>query len=213
MRTEQTTEAGTPTPEAPSRRRLPIVPILVLLAIVGGLAWLLAIRSSPEQQVRRLIDRQVKLAIAGRYGDIWQDTLSLSVKKACPKDAFTGSLDELSASQPDFWNLIQYRDLHIDVQNDRAVVTYVITYNGAPVELATAKDPDVYIRASKTVHGPTLSVAQQLQNLENAHEQGAILGKEYEDEKKAIPRRGPIRLRDAVKGQWYDDMDRHVRCG
>jgi hypothetical protein len=213
MRTEQATEAPTPPPEPPSRRRLPIVPILVLLAIVGGLAWLLAIRSSPEQQVRRLIDRQVKLAIAGRYGDIWQDTLSPNVKKACPKDAFTGSLDELSASQPDFWSLIDYRDLRIDVNGDRAVVTYVITYNGAPVERATARDPDVYIRASKTVYGPTLSVAQQLQNLENAHEQGAILGKEYEDEKKAIPRRGPIRLRDAVKGQWYDDMDRHVRCG
>ena len=56
-------------------------------------------------------------------------------------------------------------------------------------------------------------MAEQLQNLENAHAQGAIIGKEYEDEKKAIPRRGPIRLKDAIKGQWYDDLDQHVRCG
>lgn len=214
MRTEAQTEAApTPPPAPPSRRRFPIVPIVVLLAIVGGLVWLWVIRSSPEQQVRRLIDKQLKLAIAGRYDVLWQDTLSLRVKQACPKDAFTGSLDELSASQPDFWNLIEYRDLRIDVQGDRAVVTYVITYNGAPVERATAQDPDIYVRASRTVYGRTLTVKEQLQNLENAHSQAAITGKEYEKEKKAIPRRGPIRLRDSVKGQWYDDVDRHVRCG
>src|SRR5438094_813935 len=83
----------------------------------------------------------------------------------------------------------------------------------APIERATPDNPDLYVRASKTVYGRTLSVAEQLQNLENAHAQGAITGKEYEDEKKAIPRRGPIRLKDSIKGQWYDDLDQHVRCG
>ena len=99
------------------------------------------------------------------------------------------------------------------MKGDRAIVTYLITYNGAPIERATPDNPDLYVRASKTVYGRTLSVAEQLQNLENAHAQGAITGKEYEDEKKAIPRRGPIRLKDSIKGQWYDDLDQHVRCG
>jgi len=192
---------------------VPIVPILVLLAIVGGLIWLLMVRSSPAQQVRRLIDKQLKLAVGGRNDQLWQETLSIRVKNACPKDAFTGALDQLSSSQPDFWTLVEYRDLHIEVKGDRAIVTYLITYNGAPIERATPDNPDLYVRASKTVYGRTLSVAEQLQNLENAHAQGAITGKEYEDEKKAIPRRGPIRLKDSIKGQWYDDLDRHVRCG
>ena len=48
----------------PVRRRPPVVPLLALLAIIGGLALLVVARSSPEQQVRRLIDRQMKLAVA-----------------------------------------------------------------------------------------------------------------------------------------------------
>ena len=214
MQTEEdrgATEA--PEPAAPSRRHLPIVPVLVLVAIVGGLIWLLMVRSSPAQQVRRLIDKQLKLAVGGRNDQLWQETLSIRVKNACPKDAFTGALDQLSSSQPDFWTLVEYRDLHIEVKGDRAIVTYLITYNGAPIERATPDNPDLYVRASKTVYGRTLSVAEQLQNLENAHAQAAITGKEYEDEKKAIPRRGPIRLKDSIKGQWYDDLDQHVRCG
>jgi len=214
MQTEEDREATeAPEPAAPSRRRLPIVPVLVLVAIVGGLIWLLLVRSSPAQQVRRLIDKQLKLAIGGRNDQLWQETLSIRVKNACPKDAFTGALDQLSSSRPDFWTLVEYRDLHIEVKGDRAIVTYLITYNGAPIERATPDNPDLYVRASKTVYGRTLSVAEQLQNLENAHAQGAITGKEYEDEKKAIPRRGPIRLKDSIKGQWYDDLDQHVRCG
>jgi hypothetical protein len=214
MSTGAPTEAGqAPEPAAPSRRRLPIVPILVLVAIVGGLVWLVQVRSSPAQQVRRLIDKQIKLANGGRFDQLWQDTLSVRVKNACPKDSFTGALDQLRSSRPEFWNLIEYRDLHIEVSGDRAVVTYVIVYNGAPVERATPANPDLYTRASQTVYGRTVSVQEQLQNLEHAHEGGAILGKEYEDERKAIPRRGPIRVRDSVKGQWYDDADGHVRCG
>jgi len=214
MQTEAVKE-GSPRPAegTPSRRRFPIVPILVLVALVAGALWLVMIRSSPAQQVRRLIDKQIKLAGGGRFDQLWRDTLSLSVKKACPKDSFTGALNQLASDRPDFWSLVEYRDLHIEVQGDRAIVTYLITYNGAPIERATADNPDLYARAPKTVYGRIVSVAEQLQILENAHAQGAIIGKEYEDEKKAIPRRGPIRLKDAVKGQWYDDLDQHVRCG
>ena len=117
MQTEEVREATeAPEPAAPSRRRLPIVPVLVLVAIVGGLIWLLLVRSSPAQQVRRLIDKQLKLAIGGRNDQLWQETLSIRVKNACPKDAFTGALDQLSSSQPDFWTLVEYRDLHIEVK-------------------------------------------------------------------------------------------------
>ena len=214
MQTEAVKEGSPPPAEgSPSRRRFPLVPVLVIVAIVGGLVWLLLVRSSPAQQVRRLIDKQLKLAIGGRNDQLWQDTLSIGVKKACPKDVFTGALDQLRSSRPDFWTLVEYRDLHIEVKGDRAIVTYLITYNGAPIERATADNPDLYARASNTVYGRTVSVEEQLQNLENAHAQGAIIGKEYEDERKAIMRHGPIRLRDAVKGQWYDDLDQHVRCG
>ena len=213
MKTETVEQGSQPQDKARTRRRLPIVPILVLLAIVAGALWLVTIRSSPAQQVRRLIDKQLKLTLGGRFDQLWQDTLSLSAKKACPKDAFTGALNQLASDRPDFWSLVEYRDLHIEVQGDRAIVTYLITYNGAPIERATADNPDLYARAPKTVYGRIVSVAEQLQILENAHAQGAIIGKEYEDEKKAIPRRGPIRLKDAIKGQWYDDLDQHVRCG
>src|SRR5439155_1404377 len=83
--------------------------------------------------------------------------------------AFMGALNQLRSDRPDFWILVAYRDLHIEVRGDRAVVTYVITYNGAPIERATADNPDLYTRASKTVYGRTVSVKEQLQNLENAH--------------------------------------------
>jgi len=213
MQTEEVNDA-TRAPEraGPSRRRLPIVPVLVLVAIVGGAAWLLLLRSSPAQQVRRLIDKQLKLSIAGRY-DLLYDTLSPRVKAACSQQAFAGSLQEITASRPEFWTLVAYRDIHIAVKGDQAIVTYVITYNGAPVERATPDNPDLYIRASKTIYGGTQSVAEQLQNLENLRRQAIVVGKEYEKEKAAIISHGPIRLVVSLKGQWYDDIDAHVRCG
>src|SRR5205809_5607379 len=116
MVTEAPTRTESPEGRAGwSRRRLPIVPILVLLAIAGGLVWLVLLRSSPAQQVRRLIDKQLKLEAAGRYEDLYA-TLSPRAKAACASDSFIGAIQEISASQPEFWNLVEYRDLHIEVR-------------------------------------------------------------------------------------------------
>jgi hypothetical protein len=197
----------------PRRRRLPILPVLVLLAIVGGFVLLFLVRSQPSEQVARLIDSQVKLAAGGRYDQLWEDTLSPELKAACPFDAYVGALQQITTQQPDYWSLVQYRDLHIDVEGDRAVVTYVITYNGAPVERATPEKPDLYVRATETVYGPTLSVEEQLAALDRLRDQAIVVGKEYDEEKADIQRHGPIRRVDSLKGQWYDDVDSHVRCG
>jgi hypothetical protein len=214
--TEDTAEEPSPSasPDGQhARRRLPVIPALVLLAIVGGLVFLLVYRSQPEKQVRRLIDAQLKLAAGGRFEDLWQDTLSLRAKQSCPKDAFVGALDQLRASQPNFWSLIAYHDLHISVHGDRAVVTYVITFNGTPIEEATPQNPDIYTLAPATVYGATLTKEEQLRRLESLREQAIVVGKEYDKEKAAINQHGDIRLRDAVKGHWYDDVDSHVNCG
>jgi hypothetical protein len=213
MRTEEATRAGPPPDQAAGRRRrVPVVPILVLVAIVGGLLWLLMIRSSPAQQVRRLIDKQLKLTIAGRY-DLLYETLSPKAKAACSQDPFVGALQEITASRPEFWTLLEYRDIHIEVTGNQAVVTYVITYNGAPVERATPSNPDLYVRASRTIYGPVQSVAQQLEILEHLRKQAIVVGKEYDKERAEIIRHGPIKPVESVKGQWYDDLDQHVRCG
>src|SRR6266542_4512433 len=82
----------------PARRRLPIVPALILLAVIGGLIGLVVARSSPAQQVRRLIDRQIKLVSAGKYGQL-HATLSARSKKACPRTTFVGKLVGLEASE------------------------------------------------------------------------------------------------------------------
>src|SRR6266542_3075376 len=211
MKTEAV-EQGSPGPQdaTPSRRHLPVVPILVLVAIVGGAFWLLLIRSSPAQQVRRLIDKQLKLSIVGR-SDLLYDTLSPRAKAACPQQPFEGALLEITTSRPEFWTLVEYRDIHIDVRGDRALVTYVITYNGAAVERATPDNPDLYVRAAKTIYGPTQSVAQQLENLDHLRSQRLVIGKEYDKERAAIIRHGPIKPVESVKGHWYDEVDRHVR--
>src|SRR5256885_10687661 len=92
------------------RGRPPVIPILVLLALIGGLALLVVARSTPQQQIRRLIDRQIKLAVAGRSGKP-HATLSPKAKAACgtPQD-FAGELQRMAASEPDFWALIDIRD-------------------------------------------------------------------------------------------------------
>jgi hypothetical protein len=197
----------------PHKRRPPVIPAVILLAIIGGLVFLFLYRSQPEKQVRRLIDAQLKLAAGGRFDDLWQDTLSLHAKEACPKDSFVGALDQLRASQPNFWTLIAYHDLHISVQGDRAIVTYVITFNGTPIEEATPQNPDIYTRATATVYGETLTKEEQLRRLESLREQAYVVGKEYEKEKREINQHGDIRLQDAIKDHWYDDLDSHVRCG
>jgi len=207
-----TESADPPADEARKPRRPPIVPIVVLMAILGGFVFLYLFRSQPDEQVRRLIDKQLKLSIAGRFDQLWEQTFSPRLKQACPIDPFMGSLDQIRASQPDFWTLIQYRDIHIDVHGDQAEVTYVITYNGTPIESATPSHPDLYVRATQTRYGPTESVQEQLDNLNHLREQAIVVGKEYDKEKAAIIRHGPLRRVDSIKGQWYDEVDSHVTC-
>jgi hypothetical protein len=209
---EASSEASAATPPTPARRRPPIVPAIVLLAIVGGFVALYLFRSQPSEQVSRLIDEQIKLASAGRLDQLWEDTLSPKLKAACPFDAYVGAIQQITTEQPDFWSLVQYQDLHISVTGNQALVTYVITYNGAPVERATTQDPDVYVRATETEYGPTQSVEEQLAALDRLRDQAVVVGKEYDKEKADIIRNGPIRRAESIKGQWYDDLDSHVRC-
>lgn len=203
-----------PAPAPPQKRRLrrlwglPVVPTLVLLAIVGALAWLWVARSSPSEQVLRTIDRQIKLLHGGRIGE-FHATLAPKAKAACPYNDLKG---ELLSLPPDFWDLVDYRNIHVDVQGDRAVVTYDITYNGRVVERATAADPDVYTRATETVYGPPPNVDEELASLKRQLDQQVITPKEYEAQRKAIIARGTTRPIQYVKGQWYDDLDSHVRC-
>jgi hypothetical protein len=213
MGTEVATQpADSQAGKARKGRRVPILPIVVLLVIIGGFAFLLVFRSQPSEQVRRLIDKQLKLSTGGRFDQLWEQTLSPGLKQACPLDAFTGSLNQIRASQPDFWTLIQYRDIHVTVTGNRAAVTYVITYNGTPIESATPENPDLYIRATQTTYGGTVTKQDQLQQLEQLRDQAIVVGKEYEKEKAQIMRHGDIRRVLSVKGQWYDEVDAHARC-
>src|SRR5437899_863655 len=100
---------GSPRP----RRRAAVIPLLILLALIGGLVLLVVSRSSPQQQIRRLIDRQIKLAVAGRYGML-HATLTPKAKAACgtPQD-FAGELRRLAVSEPDFWTLTDIRNIQI----------------------------------------------------------------------------------------------------
>jgi hypothetical protein len=197
---------------APARRRLPVVPILVMLALIVGLAYLLLLRTRPEEQVRRLIDTQLKLARAGRFGEL-HATLSPEARKACPAVRFKGAL---AALPTEFWDLIEYRDIHVDVDGDRAIVTYVITYNGRPIERATAENPDLYVRATETVLGPRPNVDALLANLDRSQRPGLTANplprEEYLKRRADIIRRGqtqPVLFRE---GEWYDHLDEHVRC-
>ncbi|MGH2554475.1 MAG: hypothetical protein ACRDHO_02010 [Actinomycetota bacterium] len=198
-------------------RRPPIVPLLVLLAIIGGLLFLVLARSSAEQQIRRLIDRQLKLAAAGRFGQL-HATLTRKAKAACSRADLVSNLNGLSASEPDFWSLIDIRNIAIQVTGNRAVVTYAVTYNGRVVERATREAPDLYVRATATELGPKPDLEQALANLERQHSNIPGLGqqigdRQYKAQKARLLKFGTERPLLYKKGQWYDDADSHVRCG
>lgn len=204
-------------PSERRRRRPPIVPLLVLLAIIGGLVLLVVARSSPEQQIRRLIDRQLKLAVAGRFGEL-HATLARRAKAACSRADFVGKMQGLAASEPDFWSLIDFRNIQVQATGNRAVVTYVITYNGRVVERATREDPDLYVRATTTQYGPKPDLERALANLDKQHSNqpgiGQVIGdRQYEAQKARLLRFGTKPPLLYKKGQWYDDLDNHVRCG
>jgi hypothetical protein len=55
-------------------------------------------------------------------------------------------------------------------------------------------------------------VQEQLDKLNHLREQAIVVGKEYEKEKASIMRHGPLRRVDSIKGQWYDEVDSHVKC-
>jgi hypothetical protein len=211
-------ETGT----APRRRRRALVPVALVVAIVVGFGTLLAIRSQPEQAVRRLIDREIKLerAVAATSGDVQKKrldelyaTLSEQAKAACDQLAFYGQMTSL---RPDFWRLIEYGDIHVRVEGNRATVTYVIRYNGRIVERATSANPDLYVRADATVYGSPVSVKDQLAALERQQQPGGLANplppEEYRKARERIIAQGSVRPVLYQKGEWYDDLDRHVRC-
>jgi hypothetical protein len=178
-------------------------------------------RSSPQQQIRRLIDRQIKLAVAGRFGML-HATLTPRAKAACgtPHD-FAGELQGLRLSEPDFWNLVDIRNIQIQVDGDRALVTYTVTYNGRVVERATLQDPDVYIRWTQPTRlGPKpskASVDAQLAALARQQRSGPLANplppKQYEAARDRIIRESKKQPVLWKKGQWYDELDSHVHCG
>jgi len=219
---ESTTEEAAE-PSAPEhRRRRALVPVALVVVILLGFGFLFLVRSQPEQEVRRLIDRQIKLerAVSSTVGDVQQDrlnelyaTLSAKAKAACDELAFDGQMTSL---RPDFWRLIQYRDIHVRVEGNRAIVTYTIRYNGRAVERATAANPDVYVRAAATVYGAPISVKDQLAALERQQQPGVLANplppEEYKKARERIIAQGSVRPVLYQKGEWYDDVDHHVRC-
>jgi hypothetical protein len=213
---ETQTVEGAPSPEEPAKpekRRKPIIPALIFLAIIGGAAYLFVIRSKPEQAVRRLIDYQLKLSEAGVGEKLYDDTLSLQAKQKCKRDDFVGVIQQ---TPPDFWNLTRYKNLHIKVEGKRAFVTYVITYNGVVVDRATPEDPDIYSIATVTRFGDLITVAEQLQELAALNRPGVAFfasEKSYQDARKAVIKKGDYRRVLSKAGQWYDDYDSHSRCG
>jgi hypothetical protein len=197
-------------------RRPPIVPLLVLLSVIGGLVFLVLVRSSPQQQIRRLIDRQMKLASAGRTGQL-HATLSAAAKRRCPRADFVGELQQMAISEPNFWSFVDIKNIHVQVVGNRAMVTYDITYNGRVVEMATPRNPDVYVRATQTVLGPKPNLQQALATLDKAHSYqpgiGQTLGdKEYKAQKARLLKFGTKKPVVYKKGEWYDDLDAHIRC-
>ncbi len=209
--------AGTDAGRSPGVRwRAPVIPLLVLLAIIGGLVLLVIARSSPQQQIRRLIDRQIKLAVAGRVGQL-HATLSPRAKAACGRADFASETLQATSEDPGFWHLIDILDIGIDVQGARALVTYTVTYNGRVVERATLRDPDVYIKWTKpTVLGPKPNVAAQLATLEQQQKPGPAANilppKQYQAARDRIIKEGKKRSILWKKGQWYDEVDNHLHC-
>ena len=205
---------STEEPEKKRRRRLPIIPALIFLAIIAGAAYLFIIRSKPEQAVARLFDYQLKLSQAGLGDQLYDNTLSLAMKNQCPRDDFIGAI---SQTPPDFWKLTRYKNIHIKVEGNRAVVTYDITYNGVVTERATNADPDIYTKATKTTLGRLVTVQEALAliDAENNTAIGSLFGgpKEYQDARKAAIKRGNYRLKVETKGEWYDAPDSHSSCG
>jgi hypothetical protein len=202
-----------PSPEEPKKkRRLPIIPALIFLAIIGGVAYLIILRSKPEQAVARLIDYQLKLSEAGLGEKLYDDTLSLQAKEHCKRDDFVGVIQQ---TQPDFWKLTRYKNLKIKVQGNRAMVTYDITYNGVVVDRATDADPDIYSIASETRFGDLVTVQEQLRALAALNVPDVAFfasEKSYQDARRAVIKKGDYRRVLSKAGEWYDDYDSHSRC-
>jgi hypothetical protein len=198
-----------------------VIPALVLLAVIGGLVLLVVARSSPKEQIRRLIDRQIKMAVAGRTGQL-HATLSPGAKAACgTAHDFAAELQNIAGTDPNFWHLIDIRDIGIRIDGNRAIVTYRITYNGRLVEQATPRDPDVYIRWTEpTVLGPKPSKATidaQLATLASQQKPGGanfnpLPPKDYKAARDRIIESGKTPPVLWKHGAWYDELDRHIHC-
>jgi len=160
------------------------------------------------------MDRQIKLALADRWVQLY-GTFSPKAKAACPRDVFIGELQRLASTDPEFWQLIVFRDVHIDVSGDRASVTYDITYNGRVVERATTQNPDLFVKAAETILGRKPDLAKALDTLAREAAPGpnqVLTKKEYDKERARVLKFGTTQPVLYKKGQWYDDLDGHIAC-
>jgi Double zinc ribbon len=134
--------------EAAGRSKLPppallVVGGMVLVALVAGAIVLFAGgSSSPDAQIKGVLDKEVSLIRQGRYQDIFA-LLSPQYQQQCSVEDLqsSGAQESITSLGP-----IRFDDLRAAVQGDNARVTYRVTVSGKELATVTADDPDLFVK-------------------------------------------------------------------
>jgi hypothetical protein len=117
--------------------------VALVALVVGAIALFGGGGSSPEDQITRVLDKEVGLVRQGRYEDLL-DLLSDRYRQECSIQDLksSGAQESIASLGP-----IRFEDLKALVQGDVARVTYRVTVSGREFATVTADDPDLFLRS------------------------------------------------------------------
>ena len=116
-----------------------VAALAVACAACGG-------RSADSSAVAKLLDHQLALTKAGDWQGLY-DTYSPHYQSRCPYEAL---LKRAAGSDTASLRSLSYDQLHVEIDGDKAYVTYVTTRNGKVVAAVTDASPDIYVKIDGT---------------------------------------------------------------
>jgi hypothetical protein len=120
--------------------------VVLVALVVGAIVLFGGGSSSPEDQIRGVLDKEVSLVRQGRYEDLL-DLLSDRYRQTCSIQDLrsSGAQESIASLGP-----IRFEDLKAVIQGGSARVTYRVTVSGKEFATVTADDPDLFVKVGGT---------------------------------------------------------------
>ncbi len=126
--------------------RVASIVALAALAVAAAACGGSGGRANDSSAVGKLLNQQLEMTRAGDWQGLY-DTYSPRYQSRCSYEAL---LKRAAGSDTASLQSLSYDQLHVEIDGDKAYVTYVTTRNGKVVAAVTDASPDIYVKIDGT---------------------------------------------------------------